>query len=457
METRLNIQCMKTRISINFLALLMVLIAVSDGLTGELPDGYPRGFDRLQVVGPCGYSYGIAFFAGEIYYTDFNAQSVFRLNAEGKPESVLRGIPGLYGLAAGDDVIFYATDGDEQNAAIHRFTPGGQPQTLASGFTRPRQLFVEEAGTLLVALEAEGRIIRLDPETKKIQTLADGITAPQAAVSDGNSIFFTEYGTMKGDGTPVVQGQVSLAARGEEPKKALVKVWRARGLALLSPGQLAVLSEADQYDRGNSASFLVFDYEGQVSLRVDGFDYPQFTALDPQGNVLTTAPRDRVVLRFLTSATSAGEERLVELGGGFTAFAAVHGSFADRPGAEDQEIRILGGKSGPVVCSMRPDEKGRVAGWVRISPEEFPDLSRQEMKYPDVQTHIFTPGVFEVPELRVETGDGQRLSHRVLAQRSHTGKRWPMTNVGDGDESAAPGFSEEPSAYLLYFEGETKR
>lgn len=457
METRININLMKTRINTKLLALLVVSIAVSNGLTGELPEGYPRGFDRLQVVGPCGYSYGIAFFEGEIYYTDFNAQSVFRLNAEGKPESVLRGIPGLYGLAAGDGVIFYATDGDEQNAAIHGFTPGGPSQTLARGFTRPRQLFVEEEGTLLAALEAEGRIIRLDPETKKVQTVADGITAPQAAVSDGQSTFFTEYGTMKGDGTPVVQGQVSLAARGEEPKKALLKVWRARGLALLSSGQLAVLSEADQYDRGNSAAFRVLDYEGRVSVRIDGFDYPQFTALDPQGNVLTTAPRDRVVLRFLTSATSAGEERLVELGGGFTAFAAVHGSFVDGPAAEDQEIRIVGGKSGPVVCSMRPDKEGRVAGWVRISAEEFPDLSRQEMKYPDVQTHIFTPGVFEVPELRVETGDGQRLSHRVLAQRSHTGKRWPMTNVGEGDESAAPGFSEEPSAYLLYFEGKAKR
>ena len=420
---------------------------------GGLPDGYPRGFDRLQVVGPCGYSYGIAVFGGDIYYTDFNAQSIFRVAADAKPESVLGGIPGLYGLAGGDGAIFYATDGDEKNAAIHRFAPGDRPETLVGGFTRPRQLFVEERGTLLVALEAEGRIIRINPETKEVETVVDGVAAPQAAVSDGDRVFFTEYGVMRGDGTPAVQGQVSLAARGEEPKKELAKIWRARGLALLEPGRLAALSEADQYDRGNSASFRVLDDEGRVSFQIDGFDYPQFTAVDAEGNVLTTAPRDRVVLRFLTAPDSVGEEKLVELGEGFAAFAAVHGFFVEGSGPESQEIRIVGGKNKPIVFSMQPDGKGRVAGWMRITAEQFPDLSREEMKYPDVQTHIFTPGVFAIPDLRVETADGQGLRHHVLAQRSHTGKRWPMTNVGEGDESAAAGFSEEPSAYLLYFEG----
>jgi hypothetical protein len=446
---------METVRKTKLLAAALVSIAGCEGLLGELPDCYPRGFDRLQVVGPCGYSYGIASFGGEIYYTDFNAQSIFRLHADAMPESVLGGIPGLYGLAAGDGVLFYATDGDKKNAAIHRFAPGSRPETLAGGFTRPRQLFVEERGSLLVALEAEGRIIRLNPETKAVEAVADGVTAPQAAVSDGDRVFYTEYGVMRGDGTPAVQGQVSLAARGEEPEQEVAKVWRARGLALLGAGRLAVLSEADQYDRGNSASFRVLDYEGRISLQIDGFDYPQFTALDPQGNVLTTAPRDRVVLRFLTAPDSAGEEKLVELGEGFTAFAAVHGSFVEGSCVESQEIRIVGGKNKPIVFSMQPDGKGRVAGWVRITAEQFPDLSREEMKYPDVRTHIFTPGVFAIPDLRVETADGQGVRHHVLAQRSHTGKRWPMTNVGKGDESAAAGFSEEPSAYLLYFEGGT--
>ena len=120
-----------------------VFLACAVVLRAGLPEGYPRGFHRLQVVGPCGYSYGVACLGDRIHYSDFNARSLFRLEANGDSVSVLDGVPGIYGLAAGDGALFYATDGDMNNAAIHRFIPGEPPTTLASGFTRPRQLFFE--------------------------------------------------------------------------------------------------------------------------------------------------------------------------------------------------------------------------------------------------------------------------------------------------------------------------
>jgi hypothetical protein len=419
-------------------------------LYAELPDEFPKGFDRLQIVGPCGYSFGLTLFAGDVYYTDFNAQSIFRLR-NGKPEPVLTGIPALYGITTGKGEIFYATDGDQKDAAIHRWMPDTNPETVFRGMTRPRQLFYEDRGALLFALEGEGRIVRLDLKSRELETLAEGMTAPQAVVSEGEKIFFSQYGTMNGDGTPLVQGQLSLLDRGKAKEKEIIKIWRARGLSLLGPDRLAVLSESDEQDHGSSASFRIVDSAGKVSLLVQGFDYPQFNAQDGVGNVFTTAPRDRVVLKFLTGA-SEGEEKQVQLGRGVSAFASVLGKFSEKGKKDVRELRIRGAKNGPFSVWVEPDPKGRFAGWIRIPAEEFPELSRQELKYPDPATQTYTPGVFAVPNLEVAAVDGAVLRHHVIPQRGNKGVRWPMTHVGTGKEAPAPGFSEEPVAYLVYLE-----
>ena len=427
---------------------------VCGSLHAGVPGEFPKGFDRMEIVGPCGYSFGITLFRGDVFYTDFNAQTIFRVR-EGKPEAVLKNIPALYGITTGKDEIFYATDGDQKDAAIHRWVPDASPETVFRGMTRPRQLFFEPSGKLLFPLEGEGRIVRLDLGSKQLETVTDGITAPQAAVSCKEDIFFTEYGTMQGDGTPAIQGQVSRLAGGKGPKKEVAKIWRARGLSALGPDRLAVLSESDEQDHGSSASFRVLDPAGKVSQLVQGFDYPQFNAQDSDGNVFTTAPRDRVVLKFLTGPSTGNEERL-ELGSGTVGFATVRGRFAKSSDSSGKEIKLTGSKSGPFSFWIRPDEKGRFAGWIRISAEEFPDISRKEKNYPDPATQTYTPGVFAVPELQLAVADGDPIRHHVIAQRGNKGVRWPMTHVGTGKEAPAAGFSEEPVAYLVYLQCEGK-
>lgn len=419
-------------------------------LQAELPEKFPKGFDRVQIAGPCGYSFGLTLFAGDIYYTDFNAQSIFRLR-NGKPEPVLTGIPALYGITTGKGEIFYATDGDQKDAAIHRWMPDTNPETVFRGMTRPRQLFYEDRGALLVALEGEDRIVRLDLKSRELETLAEGITAPQAVVSDGKKIYFTQYGRGTADGTPIQQGQLSLLDEGKRHAQQIIPIWRARGLSILGPDRLAVFSESDEQDHGSSASFRIVDPAGKVSLLVEGFDYPQFSAKDGAGNVYTTAPRDRVVLKFLTGA-SEGEEKRMELGQGVTAFASVFGKFSEKGKKDTRELKIHGAKNGPLSVWFQPDSKGRFAGWIRICTEEFPDLSRQELKYPDTATQTYTPGVFVVPNLEVAVADGTVPRHHVIPQRGNKGVRWPMTHVGTGKEAPAPGFSEEPVAYLVYLE-----
>ena len=424
-------------------------------LNAESPSQFPRGFDRLEIVGPCGYSFGVTLFRGDVFYTDFNAQTIFQLR-HGKPEPVLTGIPALYGITTGKDEIFYATDGDQKDAAIHRWVPDTAPETIFRGMTRPRQLFYEDRGSLLFALEGEGKIVRLNLKSRELETLAEGITAPQAVVSDGDKVYFTQYGRMNGDGTPLVQGQLTLLGRGNAKDKEVIKIWRARGLSILGPDRLAVLSESDEQDHGSSASFRIVDAAGNVSQLIEGFDYPQFNAQDSQGNIFTTAPRDRVVLKFLTGP-SAGNEEKIELGPGTVAFATVRGSLTKAPAKEGREIKLTGTKNGPSSFYIRPDEKGHFAVWIRIAAEEFPELARNELKYPDTATQTYTPGVFPVPLLDLKAVDGTPLRHHVIPQRGNKGVRWPMTHVGTGKETPAPGFSEEPVAYLVYLENEAKK
>lgn len=430
---------------------LWVLLLGSFMLTAPLSvraygDLLPRGFDRLAVESSCGYSYGVAVFQDEVYFTDFNEGTVSRVR-EGKPEVVLRGYPGAYGIAGAADVIYFATDGDDQNAVIHRWTPGQKPEAIVRGLTRPRQLFVDPRGQLLIALETEGEIVCLDPASGKLSTVVEGVPTAQAAVVDAEGrVFFNQYGTMGDAGEASAAGQTVLL-KPDGGRQTLAEGWRTRGLSLLSNGHLGVFTEANKFDQGNTAIFRVVGADGSVRQTIEGFDYPEFAARDARDNVYTTTPRDRVVWRVSTAPTLGSEQR-ADLGAGFVGFATLHGRFAPAE-EEGQDVKVNGGRTGPVAFKVQPDAQGRFVGWIRLPLEEFPDVPRGELAYPDAVRKIYTPGTYAVPEVQVHSG-GRLRSQHVVCQRSQVGSRWPMTNVGTAQEEAAAGFSERPAAYLLF-------
>jgi hypothetical protein len=215
------------------------------GLIGE--------FSKVVPLGTAGYSFGAAASGNDVFITDYNAGTLTRLRGD-IHTVVLSGYPGIYGVAAKGGKIYFATGSDSNcsiyGAALTDGVPGTVSQ-LATGFVRVRQLFVETSGSLLAAIEGEGRIVRIDPLTNVLTNAISGLSVPQAAVSDSaGNLYFTEYGLTGPDGTPLTNGIGKLWKLTSLGQRVLLhETWRARGLILLSNTRLGLLAEANRADQ----------------------------------------------------------------------------------------------------------------------------------------------------------------------------------------------------------------
>lgn len=412
------------------------------------------GFSKIVPLGAAGYSFGATADGNDVFYTDYNAGTLTRVSG-GVSTVVLSGYPGIYGVAAKGGKIYFAK-GNDSNGSIYGATlTNGVPGTvsqLAAGFVRVRQLFVENSGTLLAAIEGEGRIVRIDPLTQALSNVIGGLHVPQAAVSDAaGNVYFTEYGQTGADGTPLANGIGQLWKLTPAGHRVLLhETWRARGLVLLSNSRLGLLAEANRADQGNSASMVVITTDGVVTDFLQGFDYSEFGAVKGFMQGLTTCPRDRALLSFLTD-NPGGSDVPVPFRTGVTAVAAVKGEVFTSAQSGTRTVTLTGLAGGAVTLHVRPDLQGGYAGWVRMNASEWPGVSTTELPYPDAAGHVFTPGVYAVPDVGIVT-DGSVLLDQVFAQRSQGLSRWPMQNVGTPSESPQAGFSETPGAYMAFVE-----
>jgi hypothetical protein len=410
------------------------------------------GFSKVVPLGAAGYSFGVAAYDADVFYTDYNAGTITRIR-NGVSTIVLSGYPDIYGVVAKGGKIYFAT-GTESDCSIFGATLNdGVPGTvseLATGFVRVRQLFVENSGMLLAAIEGEGRIVRIDPLTNALSNVIVGLSVPQAAVSDAEgNVYFNEYGLTDAVGTPLAIGKLwKLTTSGQ--RVLLHETWRARGLLMLSNTKLGLLSEANYSDHGNSSSMTVITTDGVVTDLLQGFDYSEFGGLNGHMQGLTTCPRDRAVLSFLADNAN-GSDVPVALRSGVTAVATVKGEVFASAQTGSRSVTLTGLAGGSVTLHVRPDLQGRFAGWVRMGPSEWPSVPTAELPYPDASGHIFTPGVYAVPDVGIVT-DGAIVGDQVFAQRRQGLSRWPMQNVGTTSEQPQAGFSETPNAYLAFIE-----
>jgi len=418
--------------------------AVLDSGTSRL-----SGYSRVAPLGSAGYSFGSAADGEDVYYSDFSAGTI--TSVSGVVSTTLKtGLTGIYGLAVKGNKMYFGREYDSNlgTAKIFEITKSGatwgDPREVLAGITRPRQIFIESSGTLLLAVET-GQILRVNPATGTSTTLATGLYAPQAAVSDSaGNVYFNEYGSTTADGTPTITGKLWKIPAGSSTKTLLMEGRRLRGLALVpgNPDQLVQLTEANNGDQGSSSTTTILTTSGTLLRTIEGVDYPQFTGVTASGSVVTTCPRDEALLSILPN-NSSGSDTAFVLRSGVDCFATVRGLAYQGSGSTRFPVTLTGMRDGPLTLYVSPDGNGKFAGWIRMNKTQWPNVSTSEL--------ISRPGYYALPQPEIQTsGNVSRL--QIFPHRSRNVSRWPMTNVGTAQEAPQPGFSEAPDAYLAYIE-----
>jgi hypothetical protein len=425
-----------------------LVVEAVDNVSGSI-----SGFSKIVPIGASGYSFGIAADGDSTLYSDYNTGTLTQL-IDGTSSEILNGYLGMYGVAVDNGKVYFKAGWEDFEGPLYEATlvdgVVGSPSVIASGLTRVRQLFVDDAGQLLTALESSGSIVRIDPATGSVTDLVTGLTAPQAVVSDAvGNLYFNEYGVMGAAGVPESRGKLwKETPLGE--RTLLYEGWRLRGLTLLADDRLGLFMESDYGDRGNSASLVVLTTDGIIMDYVQGFDYPQFGAVNSDGSALTTAPREKASLSFIPDNTG-GSDVALALRSGVTCVATVQGQVLASAESGSQTVTLTGLDSGSLTVDVLPDSSGHFAGWIRMETSEWSGVSTSELSYPDANTQTYTPGVFALPTVGVESS-GSVQHVQVFAQRSQGLTRWPMQNVGTENESPQAGFTEAPVAYMVFVE-----
>ena len=415
------------------------------------------GYSRVAPLGAAGYSFGSGADGEDVYYSDFAAGTITRVSG-GVSATLKSGLNGIYSLAVKGGKMYFAREYDNNFGTAKIFvmtksgTIWGDPVQVVGGLTRPRQLFVESAGTLLLAVEAlaqgqGGAIIRINPATGVSTTLVTGLYAPQAAVSDASgNLYFNEYGNTTADGTPSLSGKLWKMPAGSSSKTQLLGGTRLRGLALVpgSPDQLVQFAEANNGDQGSSSTTAFLTTSGTLLRKIEGLDYPQFTGVTASGNVVTTCPRDLALVGILPN-NSAGSDTALALRTGVDCFASVRGLSYRVSGEGRYPVTLKGMAGGDLIFYVSPDWNGKFAGWIRMTKSQWPSISTTDLPLSP------GPGYYALPQLGVQsTGNLDLL--QILAHRSRNKSRWPMTGIGTAQEAPQAGFSEGPDAYLAYIQ-----
>jgi hypothetical protein len=415
------------------------------------------GYSRVAPIGTAGYAFGSSADGEDVYFSDYALGTITRVSG-GVSTTLKTGLTGIYGLSVKADKMYFAREYDTNWGTSKVFvmnkngTTWGDPVELVGGLTRPRGLFVESSGTLLLAVEAlaegqAGAIVRIDPATRTWAPIITGLFCPQSAVSDASgSLYFNEYGLTTADGTPTMTGRLWKIAAGTTTRTKLLEGSRLRGLALVpgSPDQLVQMSEASDGDEGNSSTTTILTTSGTLLRKIEGVDYPQMTGGTSSGIVVTTCPRDNSLLSILPN-NSSGSDTAIALRTGVDSFASVRGRTYRSSGDGRSPVTITGMKDGSLTFYVSPDSTGKFAGWIRMTKAQWPNVSTSEV-------YSYMPGWYNTPQPEVQCSTGTLNRLQIFPHRSRNISRWPMTGVGTGGETPQPGFSEIPDAYLAYIE-----
>lgn len=415
-------------------------------------------FSSSAQVTPCAlahYSFGTAVHqSGLVLFTEFSHRQIRSWDPTTGSVKVWhdRHTPGMYGLATGSggDVFVGLDLGDTGNPGkVMRISADGREEFVMENVTRPRQLTCDSAGNLFAVMEG-GKVLKW---TKSDQVVTEVMRAlsPVSGIGVGSdgSVYVSEYGVFdvapEGHSRPSGAGQIKVKRPNGEISVLARGFWRARGMALHG-NSLYLCCESNREDQGNAGQLVRIDTTtSDREILLDRLDYPQFPAASPDGGIYFTLGRDNRLMVFnpaaffhkIDASPAPIAESHVRSGNIVWAPAAEGATFSIRA----QPVQVTG--------VFRPDEGStNMDGWIEIPADQF-QLNPNDL-HPHHDAEHPAPGLFELPQIQSGCDSG-KLHVEVFPIRRHQGSRWPMQQVGTAKESPAPGFSEQPAAFLFYF------
>jgi sugar lactone lactonase YvrE len=173
--------------NVTFVGKRIFVSHITGSIREVLPDGSARSLVELGFEWPMGIAVNPQ---GTVYIAD----GMFSYTIDGSGERKSAGtlfdspFPGfLRGVAASGDSEWVVTTA---NGTVARWTPGGEPETLAHGYEIPMGV-AESANAVIFADAASGKVLSI--QNGNVEELASGLEKPYGvAVSDGGTVYVSQ-------------------------------------------------------------------------------------------------------------------------------------------------------------------------------------------------------------------------------------------------------------------------
>ncbi|GHU05720.1 hypothetical protein FACS1894158_09480 [Betaproteobacteria bacterium] len=130
--------------------------------------------------------------AGATYVSDWSANTVTRIDAEGRRSVIAKDIPAAAGLAVDGQALFVSSYSADY---ILRISPDGSARRVAENLSTPTGLAFARDGRLLVANRGAGEVVAVNVTTGQVTRIAGEFSLPVGVVEmEDGSLVVSQYG-----------------------------------------------------------------------------------------------------------------------------------------------------------------------------------------------------------------------------------------------------------------------
>lgn len=424
-----------------------------EGYDQGLRDGLPYGY--FAVDEGSHYTFGVATDSkGNLYYASYTTGNICvkskdafgYISMMSEERTIPLGERTIFALALNsEDNIIYSVCKDEDGYVAMYDQKTGKITRLIEGLVRPCQCTVDAQDNVYVACES-GALMKWTKATGEVSTVAAGLSGLQSVVVDKDGVIYALSYSVASDAVLIgvaIRGgtlyQINLDGSVEKVAGNNNQyVWRARGLCIDEDGYVYLSGEGNAWDNGNSSLIARYDPRTRRIEQVTaGMDYISFLTYGDDGRIYAAAARDDIVVAYSQESEkdfalqsgwdSVGGSRIITHGGSYT-----------KGGSGNLSISVNNLTFTGTATADADTHK--VSGWINIPVDSLTGVVTKDQEGG-------LRGVYKTPDVAASANSGT-VRTTVIALRQHTRSRWPMIDL----YTNAADFSEDPEAYLVYFE-----